>query len=95
MQSILMNKFDKLYQNSRETVRVNTQSVHSNKLVEIVFKQPIVLAPKVAQILKVNHQTAISLLRKLVQLGIVSANYQKKKNIPFINIKLINLLEET
>ncbi len=91
----LIEKIDKIYQEALEAVRVNMQSVHSHKLVEIVFKQPIVLAPKVAQILDVNHQTAISLLRKFVQLGIVNANYQKKKNIPFVNTKLINLLEET
>lgn len=91
----LIEKIDKLYQEAKEAVRVNTHSVHSYKLVEIIFKRPIIQAPKVAQILNVNHRTAISLLRKFVQLGIINADSRKKKNIPFVNIKLINLLEET
>jgi len=89
----LIEKIDNLYQEARETVRVNSQSMHADKLVELVFKRPILLAPQVAESLDVNHQTAISLLRKISQLGIVNFDINKKKNIPFLNSKLINLLE--
>ena len=91
----LIEEIDKLYQNARENVRLNTQSVHSDKLVSTVFEKPIVLAPQISEILEVNHQTAISLLRKLSQLGIVNYDPRKKKNIPFVNTKLINLLERS
>lgn len=90
----LIEEIDKLYQNSREIVRQNSQSVHADKLVELVFKKPIILAPEVSEALRVNHQTAISLLRRLAQLGIMTFNSKIKKNIPFTNSKLIDLLEK-
>jgi len=89
----LIEKIDNLYQKSREAVRINSQSMHADKLVELVFKKPILLAPQVAESLNVNHQTAISLLRRIAQLGIVNFDTNKKKNIPFLNSKLIGLLE--
>jgi len=89
----LIEKIDNLYQESKEAVRINLRSMHADKLVELVFKRPILLAPQVAESLNVNHQTAISLLRRIAQLGIVSFDTHKKKNIPFLNSKLIGLLE--
>jgi Fic family protein len=91
----LIEQIDSLYQKSREITRQNMQSVHADKLVELVFTKPIVLATEVSTKLSVNHQTAISLLRKLSELGIVNFNSKTKKNIPFTNSKLINLLENS
>ena len=89
----LIEKIDKLYQGTRDIVRLNSQSVHADKLVELVFIKPIILAPMVAKILNVSHRTAISLLRKFSELGVLSFDSGKKKNIPFVNSKLIRLLE--
>ncbi len=89
----LIEEIDSIYQGAKEAVRQNMQSVHAEKLVELVFRRPIVLAPEVSRELMVNHQTAISLLRRLSQLGVLTFNPKTKKNIPFINSKLIDLLE--
>lgn len=89
----LIEGIDNLYQKAQDTARLHSQSPHTNKLVEIIFKKPIIRAPEAARDLDVKHRTAISLLRRFSHLGIISFDSKKKKNIPFANSKLINLLE--
>lgn len=89
----LIEAIDNQYQEAREIATENMQSVHTEKLVEIIFEKPYVIAPDVAKKLNVKHQTAISLLRKLSELGLLTFDSNKKKNIPFVNIRLVDLLE--
>jgi len=89
---ILINKIDRLYQESKEKVRLNSQSQHSQKLLEIVFTTPIVKAVDISKKLKTKHRTSIMLLRKLAELEILKYDTNKKKNIIFKNQKLIELL---
>lgn len=89
----LIENIDALYQGSLETARLRTQSNHAAKLIEIVFQKPIIEAPIAARMLGVEHATAMSLLRRFVHVGILTVDKGKKKNIPFYNSRLINLLE--
>ncbi len=91
----LIEKIDGLYQKSREIARHNLQSIHADKLVELVFSSPIVSASEISNRLSVNHVTSISLLRKFSELGILNFNPKTKRNISFLNLKLINLLENS
>jgi len=91
----LIERIDEIYQEAQEIVRLKSQSIHSSKLVELIFKKPIIIAPDVANRLRVRHRTAINLLRKLSGLGILIFDPRKKKNIPFVNKKLIDILEKS
>jgi Fic family protein len=91
----LIERIDNLYQKSRETARQNMQSIHADKLVELVFTNPIVSASEISHYLSVNHVTSMSLLRKFSELGILNFNPKTKRNISFLNLKLINLLENS
>lgn len=89
----IIEKIDKLYCDAQERVRVNTKSAHAHKLVEEVFKRPIIRANQVQDLLGVEHATAMSLLRSFSELDILEADERVKKNIPFTNEKLIETLE--
>ncbi len=89
---ILSKKILELFEQFSETVRLNMNSIHTPKLLELIFINPVVNRKKVSEELNITFPTASSLLSRLVQEGILYTNPEEKRNKDYANTKLIELL---
>jgi Fic family protein len=90
----ILEEIYSLHQHHRKTVESSIQSRHGPRLVELAFKFPAITASKVARSLDVKHATAMSLLKRMTKLGLLSQDRSKKRDIPFYNEQLVRLLEK-
>ena len=90
----ILEEIYSLHKFYRNTVESSIQSRFGPRLVELIFKYPAITALTAAKSLKVRHATAMSLLKKMVDLELLLQDKSKKRNIPFYNERLIKLLEE-
>jgi len=92
---VILEKIYSLYQKNKRLVEDNMKkSVYAPRLVEKTFMFPVITAPQASKLLKSSHAVAMSILKEMAALGLLKVNSRDKRNIPFYNEKLINLLEE-
>jgi len=83
-----------LYEKHRKLAKVNIKSGHVEEFVKLYFTSPVVTANIVKGRLGVQHATAMNLLQKATELGLLSKNDRKKRSVPFYNHSLISLLDQ-
>jgi len=90
-----LNKIRFLYEEDNRIVKENIKgSPYAHGLVDEIFKSPVITGSKVVKALNCEHTTAMAILRKMAKVGILEER-QKKRNIPFYNEKLIQLLQQS
>lgn len=91
----ILEEIYKLYKEHLAIVRANISAGYVPQLVEYIFKRPGMKAPDVAKELKITHATALQALRKMSELGILQTLPQKRRNIPFYNSQLLDILRKS
>lgn len=89
----ILERIYSLHRRYEDITHERIKSRYAIRLVELIFKRPIITAPRVARSLGVRHTTAMSLLKKMANLGLLRVDTTKKRNIPFYNEELITLVE--
>lgn len=84
-----------LYEKHKEQAKSNIKSSHVEEFVKLYFTSLVVNANLVKDKLGVKHATAMNLLQKASELGLLSKNNRKKRYVPFYNESLISLLERS
>ena len=89
----ILEKIRSLYEEADKIVKEKVKkSIYARQLVIEIFKSPVITGSQVVEILHCEHPTAMTLLRKMVEIGVLNVKPKDKRNIPFYNEKLIDLL---
>jgi len=90
----IVDKISDLYETARVKARQKISSPNIEGVVTLIFTKRTVSTLDVMKTTKVRHTSAMALLRKLSDIGILTnQNPEAKRNIHFTNEPLIKLLE--
>ncbi|MFH1822513.1 MAG: Fic family protein [Patescibacteria group bacterium] len=90
---VILEKIRSLYEEADNVVKEKVKkSIYAHQLVIEVFKSPVITGSQVVKILRCEHPTAMTLLRKMVEIGVLNVDPKNRRDIPFYNEKLIKLL---
>jgi|LSQX01.1.fsa_nt_gb Fic family protein len=78
----------------RETVRGQSRSTNLLALLDMLFANPFVSAPRAAKLMGVSDQTVRNLLATLLDLGLLEQFGERRRNRVFYAPRLLRMLEE-
>ena len=78
----------------QERVRAESRSVNLLALLDLLFENPFVSAPRAADLMDVSDQTVRNLLEVLLELGLVEQFGERKRNRVYHAPRLLRMLEE-
>ncbi|MFW5867770.1 MAG: Fic family protein [Armatimonadota bacterium] len=78
----------------RERARAESRSVNLLTLLDLLFENPFVSAPRAAELMDVSDQTVRNLLETLLELGLVEEFGERKRNRVYYAPRLLRMLEE-
>jgi Fic family protein len=78
----------------RERVRAESRSMNLLALLDLLFENPFVSAPRAAELMDVSDQTVRNLLETLLEVGLVEQFGERKRNRVYYAPRLLRMLEE-
>jgi Fic family protein len=78
----------------RETLRVQSRSANLLELLDMLFANPFVSAPRAAELMGVTDQTVRNLLAVLVELEMVEQFGERRRNRIYYAPRILRMLEE-
>lgn len=89
-----MHRIAGLREELRERVRAESRSVNLLALLDLLFENPFVSAPRAAELMDVSGQTVRNLLETLLELGLVEQFGERKRNRVYYAPRILRMLQE-
>jgi len=78
----------------RENVRAKSRSTNLLTLLDLLFENPFVSAPRAAELMDVSGQTVRNLLGTLLEIGVVEQFGERQRNRVYYAPRLMRILEQ-